>query len=226
LAQFGSANHLRSKGEGILPMLTDSLSALLSQRRTAVGRRLAPIVPKLILVAAAAILTSPAAAQNLLERSRAAPAYEEPEQSPPAFTPPRESRPPAPHSAVLPLPGAVPAPGQPAKPGTAPAAEEPAPPYEPQLLRLSELLGALTYLQNLCGGQSGQVWRDKMTALMDAETQDETRRERLAGAYNRGFKGYELNYRQCTANAQAIITRFLNESGRIARDVTRRYGTS
>ncbi|MGB2730361.1 MAG: TIGR02301 family protein, partial [Methylovirgula sp.] len=133
-------------------------------------------------------------------------------------------------AALPPLPGATPAtPGQPAKPGespAAPAAEEPAPPYEPQLLRLSELLGALTYLQNLCGGQSGQVWRDKMTALMDAETQNETRRERLAGAYNRGFKGYELNYRQCTPNAEAIITRFLDESGRIARDVGRRYGTS
>jgi uncharacterized protein (TIGR02301 family) len=93
-------------------------------------------------------------------------------------------------------------------------------------LRLSELLGALTYLQDLCGGESGQVWRDKMTALMDAETQNEVRRERLAGAYNRGFNGYELSYRLCTPNAQAIITRFLDESSKIARDVTHRYGTS
>ncbi|MGH6818763.1 MAG: TIGR02301 family protein [Methylovirgula sp.] len=178
-------------------------------------------------------MASPTAAQNLLERSASPPPYVEQERPPSFFAPPPQPpapSQPAPHSAALPpLPGAVPAPGQPAKPGTAPTApaeEEPAPPYEPQLLRLSELLGALTYLQNLCGGQSGQIWRDKMTALMDAETQNEIRRERLAGAYNRGFKGYELNYRQCTPNAQAIITRFLNESGRIARDVTRRYGTS
>ncbi|REF87992.1 uncharacterized protein (TIGR02301 family) [Methylovirgula ligni] len=124
--------------------------------------------------------------------------------------------------ANLPKPGA---PG--AKPAT-PAAipDEPPPPYEPQLLRLSELLGALTYLQNLCGGQNGQIWRDKMTALMDAETQNPLRRSRLAGAYNRGFNGYELNYRECTPNAQTIITRFLDESGKIARDVAHRYGTS
>ncbi|MDR3407222.1 MAG: TIGR02301 family protein [Methylovirgula sp.] len=129
---------------------------------------------------------------------------------------------PHPHPlATLPKPGA---PG--AKSATPAQPDEPPPPYEPQLLRLSELLGALTYLQNLCGGENGHIWRDKMTALMDAETQNPLRRSRLAGAYNRGFNGYELNYRQCTPNAQAIIDRFLDESGRIARDVAHRYGTS
>jgi uncharacterized protein (TIGR02301 family) len=205
---------------------------------------------KAIVLAAATVsaLATSATAQNLLERSTAPPAYEEPREQ----WAPRAPRPQAPAagSAGLPVPGTNPAapgagpalpgtpgtnPAQPATPGanpaepgpaTTPAAEEPAPPYEPQLLRLSELLGALTYLQDLCGGASGQIWRDKMTALMDAETQNEVRRERLAGAYNRGFKGYELNYRQCTPNAQAIITRFLDESGKIARDVSHRYGTS
>jgi uncharacterized protein (TIGR02301 family) len=210
-------------------------------------------MPKRTIVILAAVIVSalalPVAAQNLLERSTAPPRYEQrryEERVPRAPSP----QAPAPASAALPVPGtnpaapgAVPAllgtpganPPQPTAPGAnpaepgstaTPAAEEPAPPYEPQLLRLSELLGALTYLQDLCGGQSGQMWRDKMTALMDAETQNEIRRERLAGAYNRGFKGYELSYRQCTPNAQAIITRFLDESGKIARDVSHRYGTS
>jgi uncharacterized protein (TIGR02301 family) len=118
-------------------------------------------------------------------------------------------------------------PANPTTPATsAPVVDEPPPPYEPQLLRLSELLGALTYLQDLCGGHGGDVWRGKMTALMDAETKNPLRRSRLAGAYNRGFNGYELNYHQCTPNAEAVISRFLDESGRIARDVTHRYGTS
>lgn len=192
---------------------------------------------KAIILAAATVsaLATSATAQNLLERSTAPPAYEKPREQ----WAPRAPRPQAPAagSATLLAPGTNPAapeagpapatPGaNPAEPGTTPEAEEPAPPYEPQLLRLSELLGALTYLQDLCGGENGQIWRDKMTALMDAETQNEIRRERLAGAYNRGFKGYELSYRQCTPNAQAIITRFLEESGKIARDVSHRYGTS
>jgi uncharacterized protein (TIGR02301 family) len=140
--------------------------------------------------------------------------------------PPRRPHPhPHPHLSALPKPGVANAkPGTPGTPAAPP--DEPPPPYEPQLLRLSELLGALTYLQNLCGGQNGQVWRQKMSALMDAETQNASRRSRLAGAYNRGFNGYELSYQQCTPNAQAVITRFLDESGRIARDVSHRYGTS
>jgi uncharacterized protein (TIGR02301 family) len=210
----------------------------------------------IVILAAAVVsaLAPPAAAQNLLDRATAPPRYEQRqryyEERVPRASPPQA---PAPASAALPAPGTNPAapgtspaappganpatpatglatPGSPgvnpAQPGATPAAEEPAPPYEPQLLRLSELLGALTYLQDLCGGESGQVWRDKMSALMDAETQNEIRRERLAGAYNRGFNGYELSYRQCTPNAQAIITRFLDESSKIARDVTHRYGTS
>jgi uncharacterized protein (TIGR02301 family) len=198
---------------------------------------------KTVLAAAIVLaLASSATAQNLLERSTEAPRYQAPREreapprshapasgtagSPavPGTTPPSAGGPTAGTQGAPQLKPATPnaSPGQP----STPAAEAPAPPYEPQLLRLSELLGALTYLQDLCGGQSGQIWRDKMSALIDAETQDETRRERLAGAYNRGFKGYELSYRQCTPNAQVIITRFLDESGKIARDVSHRYGTS
>lgn len=183
----------------------------------------------------AAISAGAAIAQNLLERSTEPPRYVEPrggEWGPP---PPRFQRPPSPPPGAIakpktPLPaapGANPTAGAPgATPAATPAGDEPPPPYEPQLLRLSELLGALTYLENLCGSKDGQVWRDKMTALMNAETQNEKRKERLAGAYNRGLKGYELSYRQCTPNAQVIISRFLDESAKIARDVTHRYGTS
>jgi uncharacterized protein (TIGR02301 family) len=178
-----------------------------------------------MMVCASAIPS--ATAQNLLERSTEPPRYGEPQEQ---WAPPPPPRAPAPLPAA-PRPNPVALPGiETGKPSSAPAASpaapEPAPPYEPQLLRLSELLGALTYLQDLCGGQGGQIWRDKMSALIDAETQDQTRKERLAGAYNRGFHGYELSYRQCTPNAQEVITRFLDESGKIARDVSHRYGTS
>jgi uncharacterized protein (TIGR02301 family) len=149
---------------------------------------------------------------------------EEPEQRPP---PPKEHQ-------LPPLPGAAPKPGAPAanaKPDDKNAPGEPAnvdvpPLYEPQLLRLSELLGALSYLQDLCGHDQGDVWRGKMTALIDAEAKTPVRKERLAGAYNRGFKGYALTYRLCTPNAQLIIQRFLNETTEIAHDVTRHYGPS
>jgi uncharacterized protein (TIGR02301 family) len=160
-----------------------------------------------------------------------APRYQ-PREQPPVHRRPA-ARPLAhPPSAALPKPGAL---GS-AKPGEAPASasatpeqptvEGPPPPYEPQLLRLSEILGALSYLRDICGARDGDAWRGKMSALLDAEAKSQTRRERLAGAFNRGFRGYEVIYRTCTPNAETVITRYLNEGGRIARDINYRYGAS
>jgi uncharacterized protein (TIGR02301 family) len=139
-------------------------------------------------------------------------------------------RPPSP--AALQKPGAAPGskPGEPPASASAtpeqPAVEGPPPPYEPQLLRLSEILGALSYLREVCGARDGDAWRAKMAALLDAEAKTQTRRERLAGAFNRGFRGYEVIYRTCTPNAETVIGRYLTEGGRIARDINYRYGAS
>ena len=41
-------------------------------------------------------------------------------------------------------------------------------PYDERLLRLSEILGAVHYLRELCGANDGQAWRDRMRELTDA----------------------------------------------------------
>jgi uncharacterized protein (TIGR02301 family) len=117
----------------------------------------------------------------------------------------------------------------PAKPVAAPApAQTPAPldappPYEPQLLRLSEIIGALTYLRDLCGEGDSDAFRAKFASLVETEGNTEARKEALAGAFNRGFRDYELTYRACTPTARDIVGRFLDEASRIARDVANRY---
>lgn len=116
----------------------------------------------------------------------------------------------------------APAPSAPA----APAAEGPPPPYEPQLLRLSEILGALAYLRDLCNAQDGDDWRAKMASLLDAEAKNGPRRQKLVGAFNRGFRGYETTYRACTPNAQSAISRYAKEGARLAHEITYRYGSS
>ncbi|MCL2453171.1 MAG: TIGR02301 family protein [Alphaproteobacteria bacterium] len=110
----------------------------------------------------------------------------------------------------------------------APAAEVEVPaPYDPELLRLAEILGALTYLDRLCGQQnpSGE-WRGRMQALMEAEARTKARKERLAGSYNRGFRDYERTYHLCTPNAEVVISRFLVEGGKLAQALVSRYGAS
>jgi uncharacterized protein (TIGR02301 family) len=118
---------------------------------------------------------------------------------------------------------AKPAPG--AKAALAPETEPP-PPYDPEILRLAEILGALTYLDALCASNPPGDWRAKMQALLEADAKTAARKERLAGSYNRGFHDYERTYHLCTPNAQAIIGRFLAEGGKIAHEVVNRYGAS
>ena len=113
-------------------------------------------------------------------------------------------------------------PVKPAAPAEQPA--EPPPPYEPQLLRMAEVIGALSYLRDLCGAGHGATFRAKFASLLETEGNTPARKETLAGAFNRGFRDYEITYRACTPAAQEIVARFLEEAGRIARDVANRYG--
>jgi len=114
---------------------------------------------------------------------------------------------------------------QPAAPAVPPASPDTtAPPYERQLLRLGEILGALTYLRDICGDNDSAEWRRRMAAIIDAEGVTDARKERLAGAYNRGFRSYETIYRTCTPNAELAIARYLDEGQKIVRDVSSRYG--
>ncbi len=104
------------------------------------------------------------------------------------------------------------------------APEQPPPPYEPQILRLAEILGALAYLDDLCGSKSD--WRVRMQQFLEAEAKTPERKERFAGSFNRSFHDYEQSYQTCTPNAQIIIGRFLSEGGRLARDVVNRFSAS
>jgi uncharacterized protein (TIGR02301 family) len=96
-------------------------------------------------------------------------------------------------------------------------------PYEGDLQRLSEILGALHYLRDLCGAREGQIWRNEMQALVDAEAASGERRERLIASFNRGYRGFQQTYRTCTPAADYAIRRYLDEGSRIARDITARY---
>jgi uncharacterized protein (TIGR02301 family) len=131
------------------------------------------------------------------------------------------------------------APKAPAKPGpkvvTAPPTQEPAiaganiapndaPPYEDQLLRLSEILGGLHYLRDLCKSGEGDAWREQMQSLIDTEEPDDLRRARMVDRFNRGYEGFHSVYLACTVAAATATDRYLDEGARIAAEITARYG--
>ena len=103
------------------------------------------------------------------------------------------------------------------------AVEGDAAPFDPDLQRLAEILGALHYLRTLCGANEGPKWRNEMQALVDAEAPSGERRERLIASFNRGYRGFQQTYRTCTPAADYAIRRYLEEGSKIARDITARY---
>src|SRR5436305_14306002 len=107
--------------------------------------------------------------------------------------------------------------------GAPPRAEVAAAPFDSSLRRLAEILGALHYLRGICGANEGAKWRNEMQALVDAETPQGDRRARLIASFNRGYRGYQQNYRTCTPAADLVIRRYLEEGSKIVRDVTARY---
>jgi uncharacterized protein (TIGR02301 family) len=96
-------------------------------------------------------------------------------------------------------------------------------PYDGDMQRLAEILGALHYLRAICGSNEGQTWRNEMQALVDAESPGGDRRDRLIGSFNRGYRGFQQTYRTCTPAANLAIRRYLDEGAKIARDITARY---
>jgi uncharacterized protein (TIGR02301 family) len=104
-----------------------------------------------------------------------------------------------------------------------PPAELPPPIYEDRLLRLSEILGSLTFLRDLCGEPDAVIWRNEMSALLTAEDPAPQRRARLIARFNHGFETFHAVYRSCTPSARLAISRYLAEGQALASDVRSRY---
>jgi uncharacterized protein (TIGR02301 family) len=129
--------------------------------------------------------------------------------------------------AVLAVLAAQPAQAQqraaPAAPAPAPPPVEQPVPYEPELLRLSEVIGILTFMTALCRVADDGAWRRRMAALLELEGQTDGRKERLAGAFNRGYQTYQYAHNSCTDSARLIIERSLGEGERLSRHLTTRF---
>lgn len=99
------------------------------------------------------------------------------------------------------------------------------PPYDPDLLRLAEILGALHYLRPLCGVTAeAQRWRNEMQGLIDTEQPSDARRAKIISSFNRGYSSYAEVYRTCTPAARVAVDRQLDEGSRLAHDIVVRYG--
>ena len=96
-------------------------------------------------------------------------------------------------------------------------------PYDHDLQRLAEILGALHFLRGICGSNEGQKWRNEAQALIGAEAPAGERHDQMVASFNRGYRAFQQSYRTCTPAADFAVRRYLDEGARIAREITARY---
>lgn len=96
-------------------------------------------------------------------------------------------------------------------------------PYEDKILRLSELIGALHYLRNLCG-ETGNDWRVRMEDLLAAEKPEGDRRKRFIAAFNRGYRSFASVHTTCTETSMEAIRLYMKEGEALSREIVVRYG--
>lgn len=94
-------------------------------------------------------------------------------------------------------------------------------PYDDRLFRLSEILGAVHYLRELCGAEEGQQWRERMAELVQSEGSTALRKAKLTRSFNKGYQSYSRTYNTCSPSAQSAINRFLAEGATIADTLVR-----
>ncbi|MCA3563848.1 MAG: TIGR02301 family protein [Methylocystis sp.] len=104
-----------------------------------------------------------------------------------------------------------------------PTPEPPPAAYEPELLRLAEVLGTLSFLTGLCEQRGSESWQLRMAQLLDTEGTTVLRRERLAGAYNRGYIGHQPAHRTCTEASRLVIERLIQQGQKLTRELSIRY---
>ena len=84
-------------------------------------------------------------------------------------------------------------------------------PYDDKLMRLSEVLGAIHYLRELCGANEGQSWRDRMRELIETDKGSALRRVKLTKSFNQGYRSFRRTYQSCSPPAQATLSKFVTE---------------
>lgn len=107
--------------------------------------------------------------------------------------------------------------------GAAARAEPGDPPYQQKIERLSEIIGSVHYLRNLCGEKSDN-WREKMDALLSAEKAEPERRARLVARFNRGYRSFAGSYENCTQAAITALSRYTQEGETLTGEIVTRFG--
>lgn len=98
------------------------------------------------------------------------------------------------------------------------------PPFADELEQLSETLGSLQFLAELCDDEE-QPWRNEMEAILAVAEGTDDWRQRLTDRYNLGYISFAAAYRNCTSAARAAIDLYRTRGAALAAYIASEFGT-
>jgi len=93
--------------------------------------------------------------------------------------------------------------------------------YERNILRLSQILGAIHHLREVCNANEGQLWRQKMVELLETEAPNPARRTLLVQRFNQGYRAHQLTFSKCTKKAKKKVKKFVKEGAALSSKIAK-----
>ena len=93
--------------------------------------------------------------------------------------------------------------------------------YERNILKLSQILGAIHHLREVCNANEGQLWRQKMVELLETEAPTPQRRALLVQRFNQGYRGHQLAFTTCNKKAKKRVKKFIKEGASLATAIAK-----
>jgi uncharacterized protein (TIGR02301 family) len=89
------------------------------------------------------------------------------------------------------------------------------------LIRLSEILGSIHHLREICGANDGPLWRNKMIDMMNAAALREKERKVLISHFNDAYYDARTRFPICTRGATRRANTLFDEGYRLAKGLSR-----
>ncbi|MGV8998316.1 MAG: TIGR02301 family protein [Parvibaculaceae bacterium] len=84
------------------------------------------------------------------------------------------------------------------------------------LTRLSQILGTIHHLRDICGANDGPLWRNKMIDMINAANLDPEKRQVLIAQFNDAYYDAQADFPNCSDEAAKRANRLFDEAERLA----------
>ena len=88
------------------------------------------------------------------------------------------------------------------------------------LTRLSQILGTIHHLRDICGANDGPLWRNKMIDMINAAKLEPEKRQALITQFNDAYYDARTDFPKCSGEAAKRANMLFDEAQRLASSLS------